>query len=136
MSEIGYNGRLLKVKLGDPAVTIAAVQSREISRSKEPVDVTNDDSAGNRTLLPTAGVRTIDISVEGVATSANYNDLIERWNGDTMQDVTLVHPDGTEETADFFMQSLSHNGEHSGSVQFSAELLSSGAVTTTPPPSA
>jgi predicted secreted protein len=123
----GYNGRKLLVKIG--STLIAAVQSKEITRAREAVDVTNDDDDGWRTLLPDPGMRTIDLSIEGVATAANYADILERWNGDTMESITLESPDGTTETGSFFLSNLTNGGEHNGNITFSAQLMSSGIVT-------
>jgi predicted secreted protein len=123
----GYNGRKLLVKIG--STLIAAVQSKEITRAREAVDVTNDDDDGWRTLLPDPGMRTIDLSIEGVATAANYADILERWNGDTMESITLESPDGTTETGSFFLSNLTNGGEHNGNITFSAQLMSSGPVT-------
>lgn len=125
---LGYNGRSFKI-LFDGEV-IAAVQSREVKRNKEAVDVTTDDSDGWQRVLSEPGVRSVDVTIEGVATIDNYNNLIDRWNGSSLQNVTLQHPNGTEETADdgFFLGNLTMGAEHDKHVSFSAELKSSGPV--------
>lgn len=134
MSTKGYNGRELIIQID--GVAVAAVQSKTVSRSKSEVDVTNDDSSGWRTLLSDPGTKSIDVSINGVATVDNYNELLTKWNGDVMQNVTIVHPNGDMETAadGFFLSSLEQSGEHDGHVAFTAQLMSSGAVTVTPAP--
>lgn len=134
-----YNGRAFKIMRGTvaaPLGVIAAVRTKSATRAREPVDVTNDDSAGNRTLLPEPGVRSVDVQVEGVADLANYNWMITTWLGNLHSAVFIQNADGsTEEAADgFFLSSLEHSGESAGDVAFTAQFMSSGAITYTPAP--
>lgn len=123
----GYNGRDLLIQID--GVTIAAVSSKTITRAREPVDVTTDDSNGNRTLLPEPGGRSIDISIEGVATAANYSAFLEKWEDNVFEDVSIVSPDGAVERGDFFLSNLTNGGEQADKVTFSATLMSSGVIT-------
>lgn len=123
----GYNGRDLLIQIDD--TTIAAVVSKTITRAREPVDVSTDDSNGWRTLLPEPGTRTIDLSIEGVATSANYSFWLTKWENNVFEDVSLVSPDGAIERGDFFLSNLTNGGEQAGNVTFSATLMSTGVIT-------
>lgn len=123
----GFNGRDLLIQIDD--VTIAAVTAKTITRTREPVDITSDDSNGFRTLLAEPGLRTIDISIEGVATSANYSAWLVRYENNVLEDVSLVSPDGAVERGNFFLSSLVNGGEHADKVTFSATLQSSGLIT-------
>lgn len=131
MSTIGYNGRSLKIRLD--GVVIAAVRTKTVTHNREPVDTTNDDSDSNRTLLPVPASRSLDVQIEGVATSDNYQDFLANWNGNTLKDVSIENPDGSIEEAEhgFFLGNLENSGEHDGHVAFSAQLMSSGAMTLT-----
>lgn len=133
MSEIGYNGRQFQVLLGE--TVIAAIQSKTLSMNKEPVDVTNDDSDGYRVVLPDAGVRSIDTSIEGVATSVNFPILRTAWQDAELLEISLVDPTGYIYTAEhgFFFGNLEFSGEHDGAVSFTASLQSSGPITITAP---
>lgn len=124
----GYNGRTLKILIEGEVV--AAVQSRELTHNRESVDVTNDDSDGWRRLLDEPGVKSLDLSVEGVCTVANMNLWINKWNGTTYEDVAVVYPDGTVVTAadGFLLSGLTIGAEHNAHVSFSAELQSSGPI--------
>jgi predicted secreted protein len=130
--EIGYNGRELVILKA--SVPIAAVTTKSAAHNREGVDVTTDDSAGNRTLLPDPGMRAMDMSVEGVVTVDNGQDFLEEWNGTVNSDVGVRYPDGTVATAahGFFLGNLEFKGEYNGRVSFTAQLLSSGAVTFAP----
>jgi predicted secreted protein len=134
MSEIGYNGRSLKIrKDGD---VIAAVRTKTVTHNREAVDTTNDDSDSNRTLLPVPAMRSLDVQVEGVATSLNYQQFLTDWNGNALLDVTIENADGSIEEAEhgFFLGNLEFGGEYNGAVTFSAQLQSSGPMTLTPAP--
>ncbi len=123
----GYNGRDLVLQIDD--VTVAAVNAKTITRTREGVDVTTDDSNGWRTLLDEPGLRTVELSIEGVATSANYSAWLVRWENNVMENVSLVSPDGAVERGDFFLGSLVNGGESADKVTFSATLQSSGLIT-------
>jgi len=132
MSELGYNGRALKIR--KDGQVIAAVRTKAAAHAREPVDVTNDDSDSNRTLLPIPASRSLDVNLQGVATSLNYQEFLEDWNGNLLQDITVENPDGSIEEAEhgFFLGNLEFNGEYNGAVQFSAALMSSGALSVVP----
>lgn len=131
MSDRGYNARDYKIKMvppgGGEAVTIAAVQGRTINRTKEPVNVSNDDSDGWRKLLAKPGTRAIDLSIEGVATENNFA-LVTKWYADTFAEITLEDADGNTETGSFFLGNLQHSGAHDGHVAFTAELQSADEI--------
>ena len=128
MSVVGYNGRHLKI-LKD-GVAIAAVRTKTMALGRTPIDVTNDDSDGYQILLPAPGMRSANISVEGVATVNNYQAFLADWEADAFLDVTVQHPDGTSMEAEhgFFLGNIEMSGEHDGYVAFTAELQSSGPV--------
>lgn len=128
MSELGYNGRALKI-LKD-GVVIAAVRTKTATHGRTPVEVTTDDSDSNRTLLPVPALRFLDVQVAGVATVDNYQQFLEEWNGNVLQDITIEHADGSIEEAEhgFFLGNLEFSGAHDGAVEFTAQLMSSGAL--------
>lgn len=134
MSEIGYNGRDFTVNLN--ATKIAALQSKTFTFAREAVDTTNDDSNGYRILLPNPGVRSIDSSVEGVATEDNLELILEEWAGVLNSSITLVAPNGQTISAEygFFLGNFEVTGEHDGHVAFTASLQSSGEITISPAP--
>lgn len=128
MSKIGYNGRAFTVMLN--GVPIAAINNKTATMNKEAVDVTNDDSDGFRVLLPSPGVKSMDVSVEGVATSENYEILYAAWFGSDLLDITIVHPNGSTIEAEhgFFFGNLEMGGETAGYVSFTTQLQSSGPL--------
>lgn len=129
MSTKGYNGRALQIWLD--GAKIAAVRSKTATHAREGVDVTTDDSDANRTFLPAPALRSVDLSVEGVATIDNYQDFLSRWNDDEFLDVEVRNPDGSTEVAEdgFFLGNVEFQGSQDGHVAFTAQLQSSGPVT-------
>jgi predicted secreted protein len=136
MSVIGYNGRDFKVLLDDEI--IAGIGSKTFTHAREAVDVTTDDSNGWRVLLPNPGVRSVDASIEGVATTENYQLILAEWAGVVNSAITLQNGDGSTMEAEygFFLGSIEFSGEKDGHIAFSATLQSSGEVTITPAPTA
>jgi predicted secreted protein len=97
---MAFSGRELRISRSGTPVALA--RSDDLTLSFEAVDVTNKDSAGWRTLLPVAGVKSVTYTI-AVASVAALS--------------------GT-----FKMASLANNGNHDGAVEFTASLESSGAV--------
>ena len=129
--ETGYNGRYMKILFA--GVVIAVVQKRELKLNRESIDVTNDDSDGFTTFLSEPGTKGVDVSIEGVTIIDNYDELLSKWEGQTYEDVTVQHPNGTITAArdGFLLGGLTLGAEHNGAVTFKAELKSSGPVTNT-----
>lgn len=126
MSEIGWNGRSLQIwKDGQK---IAAVREKTATHTREPVDVTTDDSNGDRTLLPAPALRAIDVSVSGVATEDNFQAFLQHWKDDQFLDVQVRNPDGSAESAQegFFLGNIEFQGSYNDAVVFTAQLMSSG----------
>lgn len=129
----GHNSRSLTVDWD--SVTIADVQSKAFTVNAEPIDVTTDDDAGWRTLLSTPGVRSIEVTVSGIADSeAVLADIFAA--SDLDQTLTMDLPSSLASpgnfTGTFFVSSFEYNGgSPDGAVEFSATFMSSGAVTYT-----
>lgn len=132
MSVEGYSGRKLIIKRND--TKFAAVRTKGVTHSKEPIDVTNDDHGGDRTLLDEAAQRGVDISISGIAVAGNLANFLGDWDGDSFIDVTVEYPDGEilEAEDGFVLTNFEHTGEYNGAATFSAQLQSSGPATITP----
>lgn len=133
MSAIGYNGRDLYAALD--ATPIAAIGSTNFTMNRTAADVTTRDSSGWTVLLPDPANRNVNASIEGVATAANYQVILDEWAGQVNSTITLHNGDGSTMTAanGFFLGNLTITGEQDGHIAFTAELQSSGEVTITLP---
>jgi predicted secreted protein len=132
MSAVGYNGRTLVVSINGNK--IAALRSKTVGNTRSSVDVTTDDSDGWQRLLPAPGVKAFNVSVAGVVTEGNREDLV--LAADTFLALEVELPDGREVTAEdgFFLGDVQFTAEHDGAWEFTAELMSSGEVSIAPAP--
>ena len=130
-------GRAFVLKLGDGATpteaftTIAALRTTQVTINNEIVDITNKDSAGWRTLLADAGVRSVDVSAGGIfATGLTTGIQPEALNG-TISNYELVFEDDSKFAGAFMVESMDYQGDHNDSRQYNITLQSSGSVTFT-----
>lgn len=114
---------------------IAGVRTRSFTLDASPIDITTDDDSGLRTLLEDAGLRTLDISVEGLLKD---DSMLADIIGGTLfiQEMTITLPFSFVTTAgkivgDFRFNNFEVSGEYTDSITFSATLQSSGSFTYT-----
>lgn len=125
--------RNLVIKKGGTA--IAGVRQKSVSIAGEPIDITDDQAGGWRTLDSEVGRRSIDVSIEGFVTTADStlrDALLAGSPTLLLTDVTVTFPNGDAISGNFFLSSLEESGPENEANGFSAELLSSGAMTFTP----
>ena len=122
---------LLKINTtGTTYVTVGGLRSTSITLNDEAVDVTNKDSAGNRTLLADGGVFSLSISGSGVFTDSAAEDALRTaMNASTFKNFQVIIPDFGTYTGEFMVASLEYAGEFNGEVTYSVTLESSGAIT-------
>jgi predicted secreted protein len=121
------SGRKLRIKKGSTA--IAGARTDNLTINNEPVDITDKDDLGWRTMLSEAGVRSVDATVEGVIVD---DVLIEAVMASNLISAYTVEIDGIGDfTADWFISSLELGGEQADAVTFTANIQSSGTVTYT-----
>lgn len=130
----GFNGRELTVDWN--STTLVGVRQKGITISAEPVDVTTDDNNGERTILPDPGVRSAEISVVGVTSDEILiAEIMSGVEGRTLVGATINLPSSLASpgtiAGDFFVSSLELNGESNGAFEFTATLMSAGALTYT-----
>lgn len=118
------------VVLSRGATPIAGVRTKSISIENEPIDFTDDDSAGWRELADQAGRKEVNISVSGLYTGGGLADLALSAS-DITDTFTLTYPGGRSISGTFNITSYSETGEHEGEYEFEAELQSNDSVTVT-----
>lgn len=123
-------GRALIIKRN--GTKIAAVVTKSISINNEAIDITNDDDVGFRRLLDESGVRSIDLSVEGVHTDDVMLTAAGAVSPTLIDDMDIIFSSGLTISGDFRMNNYESSGETAGRVQFSATFQSTGAWTFTP----
>jgi predicted secreted protein len=126
MSVIGWVGRTLRI--GIDGQILAAVRAKSVAYVNTPIDLSDGERNGFRRLAEQGDVRSIDVSVDGVATVENWPVLRDAWEGEEFVSLTIEQPDGSTFTADAVLAALSRTGEHSGAVGFSASFQLSGVL--------
>lgn len=122
-------GRSFLIKRG--STVIAGVRTKTATVNGEPVDITSDDDSGFRTLLATAGTRSMDLTVEGITKDAELRLAMLSGTSLLLTDVNLEYPNGDTVTGDFFLNTLEETGPYNEAVSFTASLQSSGEFTYT-----
>lgn len=131
----GFNGRLLTIDF--ETTTLVGIRTRGFTINAEPVDVTNDDDSGWRTLLAEPGLRSMEVPVTGISSDEVLIAAIMEGTTYALSAVLINLASGVGEATpgtlagDFFLSSLEQTGEHDGAVEFTATLMSSGAITYT-----
>lgn len=117
--------RRLEIRQG--GTVIAGVVQKSISINGEPIDITDDQSGGWRTLDADVGRRSVDISIEGVATGNTLRAaLLAGTPSLLLTNISVVYPNGDTITGNFFLNSLEESGPENDKLGFSASLQSSG----------
>lgn len=126
----GHNGRELVIDWD--SVTLVGVRTRTYSVTNDYVDVTTDDDSGWRTLLADPGLRSVEVTVGGIASDQVLLAEVMKANieGETL-DVNLPTATGASLAGTFVVSSFEGNGDHDGAYEFSATFMSSGEVTYT-----
>ena len=113
---------------GSGGTAIAGCKTRRFTINNEPVDVTNDDSVGIRTLLDKPGNTTVEISFSGIALDTVMataalcaSDVVDEWTATWGTSVKIY--------GNFFIASYAQTGEYNGAVTFECTLQSAGTVT-------
>lgn len=128
----GFNGRAFTFDWD--STTLAGVRTRGLSITNDYVDVTTDDDTGWRTLLATPGLRSIEVTIGGIATDEAVLADIMAANvaAATLQadlPSSLASPGNL--SGSYLISSFEMSGEHDGAVEFSVTFMSTGAVTYT-----
>lgn len=108
---------------------VAGGRAKTLTINNSPVDVTNDDSAGWRTLLATSGVRAVDFEVEGVLDTGA---VIAAIMADELTTCTATVTGIGTFTGSWKIATNALAGSHDGEITQSASFQSAGAITFTP----
>lgn len=123
------NGRDLRIKRGSTVIAVA--NTKTVTINNTPVDVTGDDDAGFVTLLSKPGTKQITVAISGFTDDTTLRDAAVQGTALlTAHTVEFLGSSGTADytiTGDFFMDSFSETGASDGALEFTANLLSSGA---------
>jgi TP901-1 family phage major tail protein len=115
-----------------PIVTLAGMRSTAFALNNAPVDITNKDSAGWRTLLAAAGVQSFTITASGAFTSSTIEEIFRAAAFARTSNVSyLFFGNGDTLTASFFIANYQRDGAFNNEETYSMTLENSGAPTYT-----
>jgi predicted secreted protein len=131
MAANAARGAVLQWGDESPQPEVAGLREWNVVWEGEALDITNNDSDGNRTLLTAEGVRGCTITCSGVVLDTTLR--ADKANAANVQQAaTFTFPDGDVITGTFHLQAYSDGGDHENPVTFEATFVSSGSVTRTP----
>lgn len=122
-------GRKLRIKKGGSAV--AGARTDNLTINNEPIDITDKDDAGWRTLLADVGVRSIDATVEGVLLDSTLIAIAVGTASSLLAAYTLEIDGIGDFSGDFYLASFEITGEQEDAIMFTASIQSSGTITFT-----
>lgn len=120
-------GRKVKItRTTTDGVVVSGVRTKNLTINNEEIDVTDDDDDGWRSLLNDSGMRSIDMSLEGVtkdsaliAAAASGTNLIAEY--------TVEIPTIGTFTGEFRIGNVQLGAPYNDAVTFTADMKSTGA---------
>lgn len=125
-------GRKVTFAPNGGGISIAGIQTKDLSINNEPIDITSDDDSGWRTLLTDdPQMRSIDLSIKGVAKDAALISFV-MGGGGLLSDYSLELDGLGTLSGDFHVGSIEIGMDHKDAVTFTSKLSSSGEMSWTP----
>lgn len=124
-----FTGRKLRIKRG--STNIAGARTDSLTINNEPIDITDKDDAGWRTMLADVGVRSVDAEVEGVLDDATLIAIAVGSATAILQAYTIEIQGLGSFTGNWHLASFAITGEQADAVTFTASIQSSGTITWT-----
>lgn len=113
-------------------VAVGGLRSKSLSLSSDGIDITSEDSDEWTTLLDGAGIRSMEISGDGVYNnSAVFQGLVTKFLANQLTCLAFVeYKSGRVYNGCFKITSLEITGSHDGEATYSMSASSSGAIET------
>ncbi len=126
---VAISGRAVRILRGSTAV--AGARADNLTINNEPIDITDKDDAGWRTLLAETGVRSVDADVAGVVIDSTLLALAVGAGSALLEAWTLEVNGIGDFTGNFFLSNLAISGEQEDAATFTANIMSSNTITFT-----
>ena len=127
---MALSGRALRISRN--GVSIVGARTDNVTLNNEPLDITDKDDSGWRTLLADAGARSVSCEVQGVLKD---DALIADATGDAttvlLTECVVTISGLFTLTGDFYLQGLQLGAEQADAITFTATLESSGSFAVT-----
>jgi TP901-1 family phage major tail protein len=126
---MAVSGRKLRISRAGTAIVGARTDS--VTINNEPIDITDKDDAGWRTMLADVGVRSLSCEVEGVLKNATLLGIGVGTSSALLEACTAEVEGIATFSGNFYLQSIALGAEQADTVTFTATLESAGTVTAT-----
>jgi TP901-1 family phage major tail protein len=126
---MAVSGRKLRISRAGTAIVGARTDS--VTINNEPIDITDKDDAGWRTMLADVGVRSLSCEVEGVLKNATLLGISVGTASALLEACTAEVEGIATFSGNFYLQSIALGAEQADTVTFTATLESAGTVTAT-----
>lgn len=133
---MAYAGRKLRIKYktvaSGTATAIAGARTDSLTINREPIEVTDKDDAGVRTLMPDIGVWSMDANVEGVLTNGTLVALAADDSPTAAHLFDIAMPGIGTWAGSWFLGNFELTGEEgSNPTTFTCNIMSAGSITFT-----
>lgn len=120
------------VRISRSGVNIVGARTDSVTVNNEPLDITDKDDAGWRTMLADAGVRTVSCEIEGVLKDTTLlSDAVGTASTALLKECVVTISGLGTLTGDFFLNSVQIGAEQADVVTFTATLESGESMTAT-----
>lgn len=127
---MALSGRALRISRS--GVSIVGARTDNVTLNNEPLDITDKDDAGWRTMLADAGARSVSCEVQGVLKDdALLDDAVGDATSVLLTQCVVTISGLFTLTGDFYLQGLQLGAEQGDAVTFTATLESSGSFVVT-----
>ena len=127
---VARSGRAMRIRRGGNV--IAGARADNLTINNEPVDITDKDAVGWRTMLADFGVRSLDADVEGVLRDAGLIGVAMGAGSGLLAAYTIEITGLGSFTGNWFLSNVVLGGEQADAITFTASIQSSGTITWTP----
>jgi predicted secreted protein len=124
------SGRKLRIKWNGNVVLGAT--SEDITINNEPIDITDKDDAGNRTLMADFAVRTVDATLNAIFKDDTLLAAALGTGAALLEASEVEIEDFGSITGNFFLNNVQLSGPQDNALTYTASLQSSGLMTYTP----
>lgn len=126
------SGRDLRIEY-DPGAgfaVVAGARTDSLTFNNEMIDITDKDDSGVRNLLDDIAVKSMSLSVTGVATVSTFAALAQAAAATAaLHDFRVAFGSFATYTGSFFITSFEATGEQADTITFTMSLESSGTIT-------
>lgn len=126
------SGRDIRVEYdsGTGFAVVGGARTDSLTFNNEMIDITDKDDDGVRTLLDDIAMKSMALSVTGVAKASTFAALAAAAGASSaLHDFRIAFGSFATYTGSFFITSFEATGEQDGTITYTMSLESSGAIT-------